>query len=226
MLAVFGLFTAVLISLAYLVLFVFILHGKPGFDWASRPLFGLPAGLAGAAAIYCLLMGGGGVIMFFFGITLYIPCGLVAFLPLGHKMADLISGAGALGIRNLPSFDQALSAERRDQFDLAGRIYLEFFREARKRGFSDAEMAEGHLAYGNLLQRLGRPAEAAEHWEIAAAGQTLGDRAQIAAMRAADVRLSEGRIDRARAILADAVSRHPEEPVTAALRQRLSQLPP
>jgi len=225
---------ALSVSAAYWWLYGQIATDRARYAFLRRPAYSVPAGFLGCALIYlfyrprtivadmtdAFLAGFDHAVM---GL-LWIPCGFVALMPFGLRFVDLITGAGNMGIRNLPSFDQAMAAERRHDFGEAERLYRVSLEDARERGFPEADWAEGFLALGNLLQRLDRLPEAAACWEKAAAGNILADKALVAALRAAEFWASRNGAGRAIKILEDAIRRFPKDPITPNLHRRLRQL--
>ena len=222
----FWMFVAMLVSGFYLWLFFQTHNQRPGFDWLNKPSYGFFVGLFGLAVVFVAIAWANmGLLRVFILMALWIPCGLTALMPFGHKAADIISNAGSLGLRNIPTYDQAQAAEQRHDFQTAEILYLETFEEARRRKYPEEDWAEGRLAYGNLLQRLGRLPEAAAFWEKAATGNLMADRALTSALRAADVWRDLNAIDHARDVLQRAIDRFPRDPVTPTLRRRLQGLP-
>jgi tetratricopeptide (TPR) repeat protein len=152
-----------------------------------------------------------------------LPLAPLATWWVAERFLKLIHAPDAPGIRLNTTCDQAARAEAEGKFAEAEAL----FRDAlfRKGLGKRPDGAEIHLAFANYLQRRGREAEAADHWEGAVRFGIAPEKALTAAIRASEVyneRLK--RPARAAHVLRLALRKYPNLPEAYALRQRIEAL--
>ncbi len=219
------------VDLLALWLFFRLLSGDNRYSWAGTFPVALGIPLLGAVALIVSFLNATGRTSYAYEEILHVLLVVILAFPLaplsawwaGGKLLRLFSAPDAPGIRPNATCDQAARAEGEGKFAEAEALYRDaLFRKGLGRR---PEGAKIHLAFANYLQRRGREAEAAEHWEIAIRRGVGPEKALTAAIRASEV-YNEilKRPARAAHVLRMALRKHPDLPEAYALRQRIERL--
>jgi len=138
-----------------------------GYVWAgaghSRIDFGL-------AMLFCIL-------------TVF-PQGLLLVAFVSVHLSHFFTFGSLRGIRNDPTCDQALAAEKRGDLPMAERLFRERLKDPSAE--TDPRLGLVHLQFGNFLQRRQRIEEAIEQWQVALAGNLTDDQHIATAVRTAE----------------------------------------
>jgi hypothetical protein len=156
------------------------------------------------------------------GVILILPLFGVVALPVyvfAGGVADGFATLGAGSITLRRESDRARAAIAREDWDAAERFYREDMTG------DPARDCLLHLGLGTLHRRRGRHREAAAAWRAALAEGLAPEEYAATALRLADLLRADLQDPAAaRAVLAEAVERHPHLPETTALRKRLAAL--